>query len=380
MTRKSVTLLVLGLFVCGAVRAHAAGLWIDPARLATLPTSGPAWTALLAAAQESTASPKLSNQDDPTNVRVLAKALVAMRTGNAALRAQVVTACLASMGTENGGRTLALGRELAAYVLAADLVDLPDPDEVTYRSWLSAVRRETLDGNTLISTHEKRPNNWGTHAGASRIAAALYLGDATDLARAATVFKGWLGARSAYGGFDFGDLSWQANRTLPVGVNPLGALIQGHSVDGVLPDDQRRSGGFSWPPPKANYVYGALQGVVVQAALLERGGYPDVWQWQDRALLRAFKWLHEQAHYPADGDNTCLPHVINRAYGTTFPAPIPCAPGKNIAFMDWTHPRGVGPTPTPTTTTTTTTLPIPTTTTLPPLPCCDLRMCQVCTP
>jgi hypothetical protein len=157
----------------------------------------------------------------------------------------------------------------------------------------------------------------------------------------------------------------------------------------VLPDDQRRSSGFQWPPPKANYVYGALQGAMVQAAILQRAGFPDVWTWQSSALRRAFDWLHVQAHYPADGDNTCLPSLANWAYGTAFPAPVPCAPGKNVAFMDWSHRAGAA---TPTTTTTTTTLPtttttrpptttttVPTpttTTTLPPvLPCCQCRMC-----
>ena len=41
------------------------------------------------------------------------------------------------------------------------------------------------------------------------------------------------------------------------------------------------------------------------------------------ALLRAFRWLHEQADYPAEGDDTWMPHVINRVYRTDFPAPVP---------------------------------------------------------
>ena len=46
---------------------------------------------------------------------------------------------------------------------------------------------------TLRGTHEQRPNNWGTHAGAARAAVALYLGDTAELSRTATVFRGWLG-------------------------------------------------------------------------------------------------------------------------------------------------------------------------------------------
>lgn len=355
--------LVASIVLLVSTTATAAGLYIDPARLSQLPMAGVAWGGVLASASESTSSPDLSNQDDPTNVRVLAKALVAARTGNAAMRQQVIDAVMASIETENGGRTLALGRELAAYVIAADLVGMPMGDDVTYRSWLSRVRFETLDGMTLISTHEKRGNNWGTHAGASRIAASAYLGDQADVDRAARVFKGWLGNRGSYAGFDWGDLCWQANPSAPVGINPLGSLLQGHPVGGVLPDDQRRSSCFQWPPPKANYVYGALQGVVLQAALLERAGYPDVWTWEQGAVRRAFDWLHQQANYPADGDNECLPHIANWAYGTSYPAVTPCAVGKNIAFMDWTHRDGVGPSPTTTTTSTTTTTTLTTTTT-----------------
>jgi hypothetical protein len=31
-------------------------------------------------------------------------------------------------------------------------------------------------------------------------------------------------------------------------------------------------------------------------------------------------------------------HLVNRFYGTAFPAPVPAEPGKNIGFTDWTHP------------------------------------------
>src|SRR5262249_26337824 len=69
----------------GAVSAGEAAparkLWIDPERLAGLPTSGPAWENLLAAARQPTSAPSLADPKDPTNVRVLAKALVYARTG-----------------------------------------------------------------------------------------------------------------------------------------------------------------------------------------------------------------------------------------------------------------------------------------------------------
>ena len=331
----------------GAAEPAAAGkgIWIGAEEIAALPTSGAAWENLLAEANEPTGTPDLSNQDDDVNVRVLAKALVFARTGNERYRTEVIDACRRAIGTEDGGRTLALGRELAAYVIAADLVGLPPGDDAAFRAWLGAVRFEPLDGRTLVSTHEDRPNNWGTHASASRAAAAVYLGDSADLERVARVFKGWLGDRASYAGFDWGDLDWQANPSQPVGINPKGATLQGHPVDGVLPDDQRRGGGFSWPPPAENYVWEALQGALATALILSRAGYTDVWSWQDQALLRAVRWLHEQARFPAEGDDTWLPHLVNHHYGTSFPAPVPARPGKNLGWTDWTHGPGASPPP-----------------------------------
>ncbi len=312
------------------------GIWINATEIAALPTSGTAWQKLKTEADKPAGTPKLSNQDDPVNVQIMAKALVFARTKDARYRTEVITACMAAIGTEKGGRTLALGRELAAYVIAADLVGLPPGEEQSFRAWLRTTLAETLDGSTLRSTHELRPNNWGTHAGASRLAVAIYLGDQTEIARCVQVFKGWLGDRASYAGFQYGDLYWQADPTKPVGINPKGAAKNGYSIDGVLPDDQRRSGSFSWPPPQENYVFEALQGALVQAVMLHRLGY-DVWNWQDKALLRAYEWLHDQAKFAATGDDSWQPYLVNHYYRTKFPAPTPSAPGKNVGWTDWTH-------------------------------------------
>ena len=146
------------------------GIWISREEISKLPTSGEAWQNVKSAADESTDSPNISDQNDPTNVRVMAKALVYVRTGDERYRQDVIAACMAAIGTEKGGRTLAMGRELIAYVIAADLVDMPADKDQTFRTWLRETLTETLSGQTLISTHEGRPNNWGTHAGGSRLA------------------------------------------------------------------------------------------------------------------------------------------------------------------------------------------------------------------
>jgi hypothetical protein len=337
--------------VCGApdpspLGLSCNGIWIAPEEVAWRPTDGPAWAGIQAAADGELGTPDIANQDSDHDVRTLAVALVYARSGDAHARRKAADAILAAIGTEAGGRTLALGRNLLAYVVAADLIDLKAYDQAgdqRFRAWLAGVRSEQLAGETLISTHEARPNNWGTLAGASRIAADLYLGDRADLARAAQVFQGWLGDRSAYAGFTYGpDLSWQANPATPVGINPVGAMRDGQRIDGADPDDMRRGCGFQFPPCPTNYPWGALQGAVAQAELLHRAGY-DSWNWSDQAVRRAVQFLFDlNQRYPDGGwwpegdDDGWAIWVVNHAYSTTFPTVTP-RPGKNMGWTEWTH-------------------------------------------
>jgi hypothetical protein len=312
------------------------GIWISREELATRPMSGAAWRRLKTQADRPAGIPNLMDQNQMNNVYVLAKALVYARTGRATYRNEVRAQCMAAIGTEVGGRTLALGRELAAYVIAADLVGLDPNEDERFRAWLRRCLSQDLDGMTLRSAHERRPNNWGTHCGASRAAVAAYLGDRVELDRTANVFRGWLGERSVYAGFSYGELSWQDDATRPVGINPRGAVKLGHSIDGVLPDDQRRSGDFTWPPPLENYVYEALQGAIVQAVILSRAGY-DVWSWSDQALLRAYRWLTVEAGYRAQGDDTWQLPLVEHFYHVDLWNGAAVSSGKNMGWTDWTH-------------------------------------------
>ena len=305
-----------------------------------LPASGGAWQNVLDWAQQSAAGPNLADQNDQTDAVVVAKALVYVRTGQTKYRDEAVAAIMAVMGTESGSGILAIGRNLAGYVVAAGLVGLDGSDDAEFRAWLDQIRFQVFDGAgpalSIISCHEKRPNNFGTHCGTSRLAAAIYLGDDADVANAAVVFRGYLGDRAVYAGFKFGaDLSWQCDPDQPVGINPAGCQKDGHVVDGVLPDDQRRGGSVTWPPPAENYVWEALQGAISQARILERQGYP-AFNWSNQALLRAVTWLHEQANFPATGDDTATPYLINAEYGASFPTSTNVRPGKNgLGWYDW---------------------------------------------
>ncbi|MDX1415423.1 MAG: alginate lyase family protein [Candidatus Promineifilaceae bacterium] len=340
------------------------GVWLTTEEVRQLPQSGPAWEQLKEMADQPVGPPDLSIQtihfskyqsyipmiatfplytlgaDDTTNITILAKALVYARTGKNRYREEVEQALgvITYQNTEDGGRTLSLGRKLVTYVIAADLIILAEHDPALDRAFREKLRElldKELDGRTLRSTHEHRPNNWGTHAGASRAAVAVYLGDKAELDRTAFIFKAYLGDTS-YKGFIFGDdLSWQCDPAHPVGVNPQHCVKQGHVIDGALPDEMRRGGSFKWPPEPTGYPWEGLQGAIVQAQILHRAGYP-AWEWEDQALLRAARFLYNLG-WPAEGDDTWQPWLFNSVYGTAFPSELPARPGKNMGFTDWTH-------------------------------------------
>jgi hypothetical protein len=75
---------------------------------------------------------------------------------------------------------------------------------------------------------------------------------------------------------------------------------------------------------------------VVQAEFLSHAGYP-AWEWQDQALRRAVAFLH-RIGWPAEGDDQWQLWLINRAYGTRFPAAELATPGKNMGWTNWSHP------------------------------------------
>jgi hypothetical protein len=327
---------------------------------------GAAWERLQTAADGPIGEADIRDQDSDNDVLTLAVALFYARTGEESYRRKAADAIESAVGTEQGGSTLALGRNLLSYVIAADLIDLRSYDpagDASFRRWLAGVRREPLSSKavpdqTLIGNAERALNNWGGMAGASRVAIDAYLGDQRDFARAAKVMKGWLGDRSAYpaipgqlfrpedtgkafrAGGSSDDLSWQADPAKPRGVNPKGARKEGHSIDGALPDDMRRGGSFQWPPVYTSYPREALSGYVALAEILYRQGY-DVYEWEDRALLRATQFLYDLGRAFPDEEwwepATPAYWIINDRYGTSLPVEVGTRVGRNFGWTDWTH-------------------------------------------
>lgn len=309
---------------------------ICPDEIVLLPSSGAAYESVRSLAGGS-GTPDLSNQDSDVNAIVLAQALIFARTGDETYRTKVVNAIhsIVQNQSENGGRTLALGRELAAYVAAAEIIELRSFNPVLNGEFVERIkvlRTKPLDGRTLISTCEERANNWGNHACASRAAVDLYVGDVADLQRTFNVVCGWAGERNRYAGFKYVGTEWQSDPANPVGINPVGATKGGHIIDGGLPEELRRAGGFSWPPPKTNYVWGGMAGVTFAMKILNNAGYP-AWECANKAMLRATVFAYNNGFLPT-GDDVSIPPIINNAYGTNF-AYSGFSASKNVCCTAW---------------------------------------------
>ncbi len=336
------------------------GIWISRDEIMQLPTSGNAWNDLLAVAN--TSLPEITwRSGSPArnggNVIMLAKAYVYARTGTSSYRDDVVAGLdelYASWVADGENDSLGLARTLKTYCVAAELVGLTGTSASNFETMLIDI----LDGNyryggpqtqTVTTKARERPNNHGGHAMASRLAAAIYLTDRgidrqSDIDETVNIFKGYVGDRSAWsdqtpGGFIYGDLSWQADPANPVGINPVGATISGENVNGVQPDDQRRAGGFSWPPPTTGYQWEGLQGLHETAEIIFRlGTYGNPWLYSDSALRRAVEWNGGPGGFPAEGDDRYLMPLHDKRYGTSYwNGTNSIQSGKGMGFTDWTH-------------------------------------------
>ena len=300
--------------------------------------SGAAWVAVKTKADGPLGKADLADQDTKHNINTLAAALVYARTGDERYRVKAIEALRDIKGTESGARSLALGRNVAAYVIAADLIGDPEVDS-WLKPWLrDIVRRKNAEGRSLIMCHEDRPNNWGTMCGASRIAVALYTDDNEDLKRAAEVLQGYVGDRDTFAGFEFqdGSFSFICDDDEPRPINPEDCVESGKSLSGAVVDDLQRAGSFSLPLKHTNYAWGGLSGAVAQAEMLDRAGY-DAYEWEERGILRATEFLEGIPGWERSSATRWVSWVVNGEYGTDFSAQEPTSNGRLLAFTDWTH-------------------------------------------
>jgi hypothetical protein len=326
-------------------------LLMPKAAFMALPTEGRAWERLVGWANDLAGVPDLRDQDNRHGVVTLAAALVYARTGDGAYAEQARSQIMAAIGTEEVGASnsiLSLGRQLGAYVMAADFIGLSGADDRQFRSWLDGIRTRELGGHgrwrALVSTHEDAPNNWGSFTGASRIAASLYLGDTADVAKAAQVFRGFLGDRAAWSRFQGveGARSWACDPEAYTPINPP-CTRDGIDLDGAIVRDIDRGGNRKWPPGRdgIGYTLESLQGLTLQAELLTVNGFGDAWSWSDEALKRAADvvtrsgdaggttWNRSEVSYH-------VPWLLNARYDLDLPTE-PAGIGRVFGFTDWLY-------------------------------------------
>ena len=320
------------------------GIWLNEREVEALP---PLSAEIMQWAERSLRI-RIGDQDNQADAVAVAAAYACLKSGEEHYceRVREILEELSAVDVQ-GRKTLALNRNLAGYVVAADLIDYRDP---AFTKWLQElIHKETWNAWTdewsVYHTAMAEPTNGGCHARASVTAVALYTEDEALLNEVANRFHDWLGRSGEGWLWDLDESWWQSEEgpALYNGVNPVGAtlLIDGHvrNVDGVLPEDMKRSGRPEYPFPEEGYVRECQQGMVAAAWMLQRAGYP-AFEWQDRAVLRSFRWFVEEAEGEYSGDDSGLPYLIRYIYGVDYTSDI-ARPGKNgLGFYDWTHGEG----------------------------------------
>jgi hypothetical protein len=278
------------------------------------------------------------------------------RTGDAALRAKARDAIMAVIPTFDQDLGPGLGplRQTAGWVLTADFVDLEGSDEVAFRAFLERVLTEQTGTHArwydVVTTHNDAANNWGGWAGAARIAAALYLG--RDPGDAANTARGFLGDRSSWAEFSGQkdplppDVTPWACDPSPGGFTPVNGpcTISGINLDGAVPADiSRGSDGLTEPPSSTGIMYSheTLAGYLLQAELLDRNGYQDIYEVQSQALRRMADFISRSQTAGGPGWNPGrvqyhVPWLLNRRYGTSYPT-VPAEYGRAFGYTDWLY-------------------------------------------
>ncbi len=321
-------------------------LIIERSALLALPTNTTGWNALKSAADASGGSPDLCNQDNRTHPgTTLAAALVYARTGQQSYADKAKSMIFAAMPTlvypcsYASNAALSLGRQLGAYVIAADLIKLNDS---SFRSWLSDVRTRIIgdtshpDRRTLRQTAETGSHNWSTFCLASVIAADRFLGDTAMLDEDWRIFSGY-GIAWGWPFQKSGDYQeiWSCVPSdsskptkLPISINTA-CTKSGYNLDGVQVEDASRTA-F---PTLGNYPAESAQGYVVQALLLSRAGF-DAWNVNNQQVKRNALARERFGNLNYSGADYYVQWMINKFYGlsqTTRPAGY----GRVFGYTDW---------------------------------------------
>lgn len=330
------------------------GIWASKEEIMARPTTGAAWSRLLADANSNWGEANLSDNNSSHDVKTLAGAFVAIRLNDAAMREKVINGLKSAMKSKLA-RALELGRGLLSYVVAADIIGYHDK---AFEDWVADMLTKPVQGHSggsgLIGTTQNSATNWGGMTTASLIAGALYLPynqnmtwqnkkiTPTELVEIALKHqKEMYGLPVINPQFQY-ESDWHAG-TPKAGVNVKGATKNGINLSGVLPEDWRRGGNFKWEPTKSGYMWEGIQGFLVTAVILHRAGLL-AFDAGDKAVERVFNMLYRRGEaalnsgsfsYEAEGDDQWTVWVVNRYANTDFPTKEDTSPGKGMGYAQW---------------------------------------------
>ena len=190
------------------------------------------------------------------------------------------------VGCDNA--TLALGRQLMAYVLAADFAELAGTPDVhvpvlAHDDPHGRSSAGTAIWNSLYRTHIRSATNWGAYAGASRIAASLYLGDTRRRRRRrAAITQGFLGNRTAYRFSDRLTLGGQvvvlrADATTRRSTAAADAAASSSTARSSPTSAAAVSLAGRPATTGVQYQLDSIQGMGMQVELLYQNGYTSAW-------------------------------------------------------------------------------------------------------
>jgi hypothetical protein len=343
----------------------ARGIWVDRGTLLMRPTSGRAWERVLEDAERDHGTANIADQDSNHDVFTLAAALACARADRHCDKARA--GVLSAIGTESGARWLAVGRNLGAYIIAADLLNLrgdglPDSDGTRMQTWVETWLDKELLDNHSSSLRPIAPFHSSTNAaiqeGFAYVAVAAYLRDVVALERAWNAFRTFVCDPTAP---DEERIhldpavtdGWAHDARRPCAVNPAGSRktvstgLPGaggtYSIDGALIGDMRRGGQFQWRPLYTSYPWVGLEGMIPAAVMLDQAGYP-AFEAADRAVLRTHEFLWQLRNSTGDArwfDGTRgreIVQLVNAVYHTSFPVNDVAGIGRTVGYTSWTHP------------------------------------------
>jgi hypothetical protein len=338
-------------------------IFITCAELASKPTSGAGWTFLKSKADASWTNITIGDQNSFTQTYVLAAALVYARTGNTAYRDKVIAAVKKVPGTEaNAGQLLAVARTLYGYVVAAEIVSMPQSTVAnngeTWLHFLQRIRTAVIPGNssmtTLEGTSKTYANNWGAHALSSHLAVSYALNDTAGIQRDINIIKRDLGDTTSPAApfspdssyrYNGNGATWDMSPTMQRGINPYSATDK---RDGMIVEDGMRltSGGSdsarccTVQPAGRGYMAEHLDGLISSLQLLRAHGV-DLRSFQNNALRRAFDFYKRNGGQEYSTEQV-LPYVINYFYGTNYPKVTETTVERKVGYGGWLF---TGPTP-----------------------------------